>query len=102
MNYQNLMGHGDAIQLSYEYNLKYVIPFLMTRFESLNLITKTCTSINTHGDELEYDNNMFGVGTSFEQSFQPLVTKKLYLFKRLSIYLIVCENFLVWWCNHEM
>jgi hypothetical protein len=92
MNYPNLVGHGDAIQFSYEYNLKYVIPFLTTRFESLNLITKTCTSICTHGNELKNDSNMFGVKTSFEQSFQPLVTKKLYLFKRLSIYLIVCKN----------
>jgi hypothetical protein len=83
MNYQNLMGHGDAIQLNYEYNLKDVIPFFVTCFESLNLIIKTCTSISPHGDELEDDNNMFGVEISFEQSFQPLVTKKLYLFKRL-------------------
>jgi len=100
MNYQNLVGHGDAIQLNYEYNLKDVIPFLMTCFESLNLIIKTCIFINPHGDELEDDSNMFGVGTSFEQSFQPLVIKKLYLFKRLSIYLIVHEKILVWWCNH--
>jgi hypothetical protein len=100
MNYQNLLGHGDVIQLSYEYDLKDVIPFLMTCFESLNLNIKTCISISPHGDELEDNSNMFGVGTSFEQSFQPLVTKRLYLFKILSIYLIVCENFLVWWCNH--
>ncbi len=96
------MGHGDAIQLSYENNLENVIPFLMTRFESLNLIIKTCISISPHGDELENDNNMFGIGTSFEQSFQPLVTKKLYLFKRISIYLIVCENIFIWLCNDEM
>jgi hypothetical protein len=65
MNYQNLVGHGEAIQLNYEYDLKDVIPFLMTRFESLNLTIKTCTSINP-GDALEDDSNLFGVGTSFE------------------------------------
>lgn len=69
------MGHGDVIQLNHEYNLKDVIPFLMTCFEPLNLIIKTCTSISPHGDELEDDNNMFGVKPSFEQLFNHLSIK---------------------------
>jgi hypothetical protein len=43
---------------------------------------------------------MFGVGTSFE-SFQVLVTRELFLLKRLSVPSTTCENPFIWWHNHK-
>ncbi len=42
-----------------------MIPLLMVCFETLNPITKTCTS--TNDDDLEEKGNMFRVGASFEK-----------------------------------
>jgi hypothetical protein len=64
MNCEKLVGHGNAIWLVYEYDLKIMSPLLMTCFETLNLNVKTCTFAN-HGDELQNESNMFGVGASF-------------------------------------
>ncbi len=69
-------------------------------FWTLNPTIETCTSIG-HGDELQNEGNMFGVGASFEESSWTLIIRKLFLFKRLSILPITYENPLVWWCNHE-
>jgi len=63
----------------------------MTFFETLNLIVETCISFG-HGDELEGEGNIFGVGASFEESSQALVTRKLYLFKKLSMPPTTCED----------
>ncbi len=59
-------GHGDAIQLAFEYDLKVMFPFSMVCFETLNHTVEACTS--TNHDDLEEKGNMFGVGTSFEES----------------------------------
>jgi hypothetical protein len=37
---KNLVGHGNVIQLAFEYDLKAMIPFLMVCFETLNPTTK--------------------------------------------------------------
>jgi hypothetical protein len=37
---------------------------------------------------LELEENMFGMGTLIEKSFQALVIGKLFLFKKLSIFLL--------------
>jgi len=60
-------GHSNAIQLAFEYDLKSLNPFSMVCFETLNHTIEACTSINH--DDLEERGNMFGVRTSFEQSF---------------------------------
>jgi hypothetical protein len=52
-------------------------------------------------DKLENESNMFGVGTSFEKSFQALVIGKLSLFMKLSIAFTTCEELFIWWHNHE-
>jgi len=72
----------------------------MTCFETLNPTVETCTSIN-HDDKLENEGNMFGVGTSFEKSFQVLVIGKLSLFMKLSIPFTTCKDLFIWWRNHE-
>jgi hypothetical protein len=46
------VGHGDAIRLAFEYDLKVVILFFITYFETLNPIVETCNFFG-HGDELE-------------------------------------------------
>jgi hypothetical protein len=56
----------------------------MTYFETLNPIVKACISFG-HGDEGKGESNIFGVGASFEESSQTLVTGELFLFRRLSI-----------------
>jgi hypothetical protein len=77
---ENLVGHGDAIQLVFEDDLKVVIPLFMTYFETLNPIVEACTSFG-HGNELENESNIFGVGASFEESSRALVTGELSLFQ---------------------
>ncbi len=70
------MGSWDAIQILKKYNLKVIIALLMAYFE-------TCTFVNPHGDELNYEGDMFGAGGFFEKFFQTFVTRELSLFKRL-------------------
>jgi hypothetical protein len=65
----------------------------MTYFETLNLTTKACISFG-HGDKPKGESNFFGVNASFEESSQTLVIGKLSLFRRLSIPLATCEDFL--------
>jgi hypothetical protein len=65
---------------------------------TLNLTIETCTS--TSHDELENEGHIFGVGTYFESS-QVLVTRELFLLKRLSIPFTTCENLFIWWHNHK-
>jgi len=65
---ENLVGSGDAIQLSFEYDLKVVIPLFITCFETLNPTIETCASFG-YGDEFKDEGNMFGVGAFFEESF---------------------------------
>ncbi len=62
------MGSGDAIRLSFEYDLKVVIPLFITYFETLNPTIETCASFG-YEDELKNESNKFGVGASFEESF---------------------------------
>jgi len=62
MNCEKLEGHGNAIWPAYD--LKIMIPLFMSCFETLNLNVKACTSTN-HGEELQNESNMFGVGESF-------------------------------------
>ncbi len=83
---ENYVGHGNAIHLTLEYDLKEVIPFLMTNFERLN------PSIKAHVvgpvDRLpieEEEINMFSVGVFMEESSRALVTRELSLFRRLAI-----------------
>jgi hypothetical protein len=59
-----------------KYNLKVIIALLMTYFEA-------CTFVNPHGDELNYEGDMFGARVFFEKFFQTFVTRELSLFKRL-------------------
>jgi hypothetical protein len=47
----------------------------MTYFETLNPIVEACSCFG-HGDELEDEGNIFGVGASFEESSQALVIGK--------------------------
>lgn len=42
----------------------------MTYFE-------TCTFVNPHGDELNHEGDMFGVGVFFEKFFQTFVAREL-------------------------
>ncbi len=69
---ENLVGCGNAIWLVSKYNLKAMIPISMICFETLNLIAKTCTSINH--DDLE-EVNMFKVGASFKKFSWIVVTR---------------------------
>jgi hypothetical protein len=96
---ENLVGHGNAIQLASKNDLKPMIPFLMVCFEALNPTAKACTSTN-HND-FEKKGNMFKVGASFKESSQPLVTKESSLFMKLSIPSSASKDPFVWWHNYE-
>jgi len=73
---ENLLGHGNAIRLAMEYDAK-IVTLLMVYFEWLNLTTiNASTAIATIDvmDE-EFEENMFGVGASIEESSRALVTR---------------------------
>jgi hypothetical protein len=53
--------------------------------------------VETKKEEVE----IFGVGESMEESSYALVTKKLFIFWRLSIPLSKCVNPFAWWWSHE-
>jgi hypothetical protein len=82
------------------FDLKIVVPLFMTYFETLNPIVEACTSFG-HGDEHEDENNIFGVGASFEESSRALIIRELYLFRSLSIPFATCEDPFASWRNHE-
>jgi hypothetical protein len=49
--------------------------------------------LDSHSDELENESNVFGVEASFKESSWALVVKESFLFRRLSIPLVVaCED----------
>jgi hypothetical protein len=50
---------------------------------------------------LEFEENMFGVGASIEESFQTLIIKELFMFGRLSIFSSTCVDPLTWWRMHK-
>lgn len=51
------VGCGEAIQLTFEYDLKAIIPFLMTCFATLNPIIESWTFVG-HTNELENEGNV--------------------------------------------
>jgi len=73
----------------------------MVCFDLLNpdVGTSTIATIDVIRPKLE--ENMFGVGTSIEESSQTLVTGELSLFKRLFIPSSTCANPLAWRWMHE-
>jgi hypothetical protein len=65
---ENYVSCGNTISLHFEYNVKAIIPFLMTCFRWLNFIVQECR-VDGPSDELnEVDINIFGLGTSIEKS----------------------------------
>jgi hypothetical protein len=66
---ENLVGHKNAIRLTFEYDFKVVVPLLMVCFDWLNHVANTSViaSINVARPELE--ENMFEYGASIEESF---------------------------------
>jgi hypothetical protein len=49
----------------------------------------------------EFEENMFGVGSSIEESSHALVTRELFMFKKLPSLPFVYVDPLAWWCIHE-
>jgi hypothetical protein len=94
MSCEKFGGHDDVIQLASEYDLKAMFPFSMVCFETLNHTIETCTSTNHDG--LEEKGNMFGVGTSFEESSRAFVIGELSLLRRLSIPSSTFKDPLLW------
>jgi hypothetical protein len=83
---ENYVGHGNAIHLTLEYDLKDVIPLLMTNFERLNPSIQAHVVGPIDGLPIEEEEiNMFGVGVSMEEFSRAFVTKELFLFGRLAI-----------------
>jgi hypothetical protein len=79
---ENYVGFGNTIYFAFKYDLKEIIPLLMTIFERLNLSiqVKVVASINGLLVEEEEETNMFGVGASMEESSWALVIGELSLF----------------------
>jgi len=65
---KNLKRHKNAIQLTFEYHVKVVIPLSMVCFDKLNPIANAfdITTIDVVGMDL--DENMFGVRVSIKES----------------------------------
>jgi len=100
---ENLLGCGNAIRLATEYDAKIGITLLMVCFEWLKFIAVNASVaaaiIDLVGEEFE--ENMFGVGASIEESSCALVTIELSLFKRLLVLPFIYGDPLAWWCIHE-
>jgi hypothetical protein len=66
------VGHHNITYLKIKYDLKIVIPILMTHFVTPTLLLK-----HTHDDN--FDNNMFEIEASFHKFTKALVIKELFL-----------------------
>jgi hypothetical protein len=67
---ENLVGHRNAFQLAYEYDVKVVVLLLMVCFDLLNFDvgTSAIATIDVIGPEFE--ENMFGVGLQLKNLFE--------------------------------
>ncbi len=100
---EDLLGHGNAIRLTIEYDAKIVIPFLMVCFELLNLIVvyaSTAIEVATVVGE-EFEENMFGVKALIVESSCALFSRELSLFKKLYVLPFACVDPFTWWHIHE-
>jgi hypothetical protein len=73
------------MELAFKYDINVVIPLLMVCFHQLNLTTNAHTITIVDVVRLNLEKNMFGGGTSIEESFQSQIIEELSLFRRLSI-----------------
>ncbi len=95
---ESFVGCSNAIHLATKYDMKKVIPLLMTIFDQLNPIVEIVVA---PCDELafqieEEDSNMFGVRTYMEESSWALVIVELSLFRRLPIPPSMCVDPFAW------
>ncbi len=65
---ENYVGCGDAIYLASKYDLKEVIPLLMTIFERLKPSIQVEVVVSIDGLPIKDKTNMFGVGAPMEES----------------------------------
>jgi hypothetical protein len=89
------VGCGNAIYIASKYDLKEIIPFLMTIFERLKPSIQVEVVVSIDGLPIKEETNMFGVGAPVEESSQTLVIGELFLFQRLAILPSMCANPLV-------
>ncbi len=55
--------------MAFKYDVKVVVPLLMVCFDQVNPIAITCVVVVDFARlELEFEENMFGVGASIEES----------------------------------
>jgi len=103
---ENYVGCGVCICLVAEYDVNAIILLLMTIFKVLNPTIQACVvkvvrSIARFDNSIKEDNNIFGVGTSMEESPCAFIVRELSLFRRLFVSLITCVDPLAWWRIHE-
>jgi hypothetical protein len=100
---ENYVGRGFEIYLASKYDLKEVIPFMMTTFERLNpsIQAKVVVSIDGLPIEEEEETNMVIVGASMKEFSWALIIGELSLFWRLVIPPSMCADPLIWWKTHE-
>jgi hypothetical protein len=90
---ENYVGRGTCICLDAEYDDNAIIPLRMTMFEVLHLIVQACVvEVVGFGDFIEEDSNIFGVGTSMEESSCAFLVGELSLFKKLYVSLATCVD----------
>ncbi|KAJ7538060.1 hypothetical protein O6H91_11G033100 [Diphasiastrum complanatum] len=94
---RDYVGRDAAIQIVGEYDVKVLIPLLVTCFNRLNPGAQTT-------QPLEHDvaDSLFGHQASDEEATTNLVKSELSLFRRLNIPLKECSSPLQWWKDHEV
>ncbi|KAJ7552447.1 hypothetical protein O6H91_06G055400 [Diphasiastrum complanatum] len=94
---RDYVGRDAAIQIVGEYDVKVLIPLLVTCFNRLNPRAQTT-------QPLEHDvaDSLFGHQASDEEATTSLVKSELSLFRRLNIPLEECSSPLQWWKDHEV
>jgi hypothetical protein len=101
---EDLLGHGNAIQLATEYDAKIVTPLLMVYFEWLNPITINAsiatTIVDVVGDVVgeEFEENMFGANTSI---FTCIGYLKIISIYDAFCFAFCCVDLFTWWHIHE-
>jgi hypothetical protein len=97
------MGCGNAISLASKYDLKKIIPLLITIFERLNpsIQVEVVASIDGLLIEEEEKTNMFGVEASMERIFMGIGYWGNVFVLEVGYTPIMCAWIHVWWKTHE-
>jgi hypothetical protein len=96
---------GETICLASQYDVKTIIPLLVTCFDQLNPTSQGCGTIIDLPTPHFEQKNVICLVLKHPWSKSPLMLLLLlsfYLFRRLSILPFTCADPLSWWWSHKL